>query len=224
MNNYEKLKKVLKIEGSSVNLYSAILSAELVLKIKGLLTIKKILKEKGLTKKSIGIISPYKYQSHLIEGLISNQTEDKDIEVYASTVHKFQGEECDIIIVVLNPPNVSKVGNNSLLNNKNLLNVAISRARDYLFILMPDINCSAENLMELNNVLESLSPNVLSENVLEHILYRNSSLKEKVFISTHGKINAYGKNIGVKYEIKLDENNENSNDNLNSIDVFVNKE
>ena len=77
--------------------------------------------------------------------------------------------------------------------------------------------------MELNNVLESLSPNVLSEKVLEHILYRNSSLKEKVFISTHGKINAYGKSIGVKYEIKL-ENNENSNDNLNSIDVFVNKE
>ena len=77
--------------------------------------------------------------------------------------------------------------------------------------------------MELNNVLESLSPNVLSENVLEHILYRNSSLKEKVFISTHGKINAYGKDIGVKYEIKL-ENNENSKNDLNSLDVFVNKD
>ena len=73
--------------------------------------------------------------------------------------------------------------------------------------------------MELNNVLESLSPNVLSEKVLEHILYRNSSLKEKVFISTHGKINAYGKNIGVKYEIKLDGDEMN----LNSIDVFINR-
>ncbi len=100
-----------------------------------------------------------------------------------------------------------------------MLNVAISRARDYLFILWPDMNCSAENLIELNNSLEIINPKVLDEKTLEKMLYGNSSLRENVFISTHGKINAYGKDIGVKYELKLD----GAEMNLNSIDVFVNK-
>ncbi|MCQ6253582.1 AAA domain-containing protein [Methanocaldococcus sp.] len=211
----ERLKDVYKIENSPINIYSAILATELALKIK------EIFKNQRL-KKSIGIISPYKFQSHLIEGLISNQIEDDDIEIYASTVHKFQGEECDIIIVVLNPPNTNNINNNSLLNNKNLLNVAISRARDYLFILLPNVNNISENLIRLYGYIKQLDGGVkiIGSEELEKSLLNGKIIKNISFISTHGKINTYGKDIGVKYEIKLDEIN---NKNLNSIDVFINK-
>ncbi len=71
---------------------------------------------------SIGIITPYNQQADCI-----NSALHKDI---ASTVHKFQGRECDTIILstVKNTPT-------DFSDNPNLLNVAISRAKKCLCIV-----------------------------------------------------------------------------------------
>ena len=71
---------------------------------------------------SIGIITPYRAQAEAI-----NQAVGKDI---ASTVHKYQGRECDTIIM-------SMVDNcpTEFSDDANLLNVAISRAKKHLCIV-----------------------------------------------------------------------------------------
>ncbi|MCD8290197.1 MAG: AAA domain-containing protein, partial [Prevotella sp.] len=71
---------------------------------------------------SIGIITPYNQQANRI-----NEALYMDI---ASTVHKFQGRECDTIILstVKNTPT-------DFSDNPNLLNVAISRAKKCLCIV-----------------------------------------------------------------------------------------
>lgn len=68
---------------------------------------------------SVGIITPYRNQADEI-----NKTLCKDI---ASTVHKYQGRECDTIIMstVDNEPT-------EFSDDANLLNVAISRAKNHL--------------------------------------------------------------------------------------------
>lgn len=71
---------------------------------------------------SIGIITPYRTQAEQI-----NQTLGQDI---ASTVHKYQGRECDTIIIstVDNTPT-------AFSDDANLLNVAISRAKKHLYVV-----------------------------------------------------------------------------------------
>lgn len=71
---------------------------------------------------SIGIITPYRQQADEI-----NKALGKDI---ASTVHKYQGRECDTIIMSMvdNEPT-------EFSDDPNLLNVAISRAKTHLYVV-----------------------------------------------------------------------------------------
>ena len=71
---------------------------------------------------SIGIITPYRQQADEI-----NKALGKDI---ASTVHKYQGRECDTIIMSMvdNKPT-------EFSDDPNLLNVAISRAKTHLYVV-----------------------------------------------------------------------------------------
>ena len=85
-----------------------------------------VIKQEVLPKcsesESLGIITPYRVQAQSI-----NQVIGKDI---ASTVHKYQGRECDTIIM-------SMVDNNptEFSDDANLLNVAISRAKSKLCVV-----------------------------------------------------------------------------------------
>ena len=71
---------------------------------------------------SVGIITPYRQQADEI-----NKALGKDI---ASTVHKYQGRECDTIIMSMvdNKPT-------EFSDDPNLLNVAISRAKTHLYVV-----------------------------------------------------------------------------------------
>lgn len=71
---------------------------------------------------TLGIITPYRLQANAINYALSS-----DI---ANTVHKYQGRECDAIIL-------STVDNEltEFLDDDNLLNVAISRAKSHLCIV-----------------------------------------------------------------------------------------
>ena len=86
--------------------------------------------------KKIGIITPFVNQKKMIEA----ELEIEGIEnVTCGTVHAFQGDEKDEIIFSTGITNRTNSGTYSWLkNNKELINVAISRAKDR-FILLADL-------------------------------------------------------------------------------------
>ncbi|MHB8170122.1 MAG: AAA domain-containing protein [Thermincolia bacterium] len=81
----------------------------------------------GDTRQSVGIISPYRLQTHKMREAIGK----RNIEV--DTVHKYQGREKDIVILTTV---VNEV--NEFVDNPNLINVAVSRAVDKLIIIVSD--------------------------------------------------------------------------------------
>lgn len=90
---------------------------------------------------SIGIITPFSNQAKLIaDYLIKYRLHDIDVNkhIIASTVHKFQGDERDVILyspVVSKEIMVRKERTLNWANNQvNLLNVAVTRARSSLII------------------------------------------------------------------------------------------
>ena len=91
---------------------------------------------------SIGIITPYVEQARLIrKGLSTKGLRDGMVE--CSTVHRFQGNERDMIILDTVdaeplPPGVLLAGEGADSSAANLLNVSISRARGKL-VLVADI-------------------------------------------------------------------------------------
>lgn len=99
---------------------------------------------------SIGIITPYRLQATEI-----NKTLGQDI---ASTVHKFQGRECDTIIMSMVDNSITEFS-----DDPNLLNVAISRAKKHLCIV------TNGNDMEQDTNLAQL---------ISYIQYNNFEIKE----------------------------------------------
>ena len=52
----------------------------------------------------IGLIAPYRAQADLIDKLMTSVVLPKNVDVQVGTIHGFQGDECDIIIALFNPP------------------------------------------------------------------------------------------------------------------------
>lgn len=104
---------------------------------------------------SIGIITPYRLQAEEI-----NKTIGKDI---ASTVHKYQGRECDTIIMSMvdNTPT-------EFSDDANLLNVAISRAKTHLCVV------TNGNEMPQDSILGQL---------ISYVRYNNFEVKESALHS-----------------------------------------
>ena len=74
-------------------------------------------------KDKIGIIAPYRDQIDLISKSIT--------DIQADTVHKFQGREKDVIIISTTDDKIT-----DFADDDNLLNVAISRAKSNLYIVV----------------------------------------------------------------------------------------
>lgn len=70
---------------------------------------------------------------------MSSEKLPKAVDVQVGTIHGFQGDECDIVFAIFNTPPYISRSKNMFLNKRNIINVSISRARDYLFIVMPMI-------------------------------------------------------------------------------------
>ena len=105
---------------------------------------------KYIDKGSLGIITPYREQAQAINKILK-----QDI---ASTVHKYQGRECDTIIM-------SMVDNNPTVfsDDANLFNVAISRAKTHLCVVT-----NGNEMPEDSNLSQLLS----------YIQYNNFEVKE----------------------------------------------
>ena len=143
--------------------------------------------------------------------------EDKpeNIEISVGTIHGFQGDQCEIILAVFNPPPVGTGSKDRImLNNKNIINVAISRASDYLFILLPHPKTDVyENLIELQSLCGIVEDNnkdilysIINSGKIEQKMWEEKDYIEKnTSVTTHQLANVYTSPEYI-YEVRIDEN------------------
>lgn len=193
-----------KLQGSNVHIYSALFAVETCAYIA----------RQQLDPIKVGVICPYAPQAQLINKMIEQRTDIPDnVEVSVGTIHGFQGDQCDIIITVFNPPTGIKVAaDRIMLNNKNIINVAISRASDYLFVLLPHPDSYGyENLIEINKLCsiakkEVKSVTVLNSDQVEKCIFSNSHyVEDNTFVTTHQLANVYTSAASL-YEVRIDDN------------------
>lgn len=91
-------------------------------------------------EKSIGVITPFVNQRKMIEDAVQKE---KLQNVACGTVHAFQGDEKDVVLFSTVITDQTGCGTYEWLkNNKELINVATSRARDKLIVLADSKNLS----------------------------------------------------------------------------------
>lgn len=204
---FESIFKPNSLEGSKYHIYSALFTVELVLHIA----------KERMTKQEeffrIGIICPYRAQADIIERIISQEfTNNEFVEISVGTIHGFQGDECDAIFTIFNPPNYIKGNPDMFLNKHNILNVAISRAKDYLFVLMPDDKTeNVKKLQKINQIADLCFAYgghhyaQFSSISIEKKLFGSASyIYDNSFATTHQKVNVYSKPVK-KYELRCEE-------------------
>ena len=159
----------------------------------------------------IGIIAPYRAQADMIDKLLASEKLPPEVDIHVGTIHGFQGDECDIIFAVFNTPPTISNSKEMFLNKLNIINVSISRARDYLFIVMPDDNTEGilnlrlvkqvENLIRSTDEWnEFLSPN------LEDLMFDDPNyLENNAFSTSHQSVNVYGL-LERRYEVRTEDN------------------
>ena len=104
--------------------------------------IKEIKKDKYFTNKSIGVVTPFKAQVEKISEILDREG---IIGVTIDTVHRYQGDERDIMIF---SPVVSKGITEGAIrwveNPPNLINVAVTRAKELLYVVGNIEECSKQ--------------------------------------------------------------------------------
>lgn len=118
--------------------------------------------------KKIGIITPFSFQNKLIQSMLQ---ENKIDNVGCGTVHAFQGDEKDIILFSLALTNKTSPSTyNWLKGNKELINVATSRAREQLILVangrqINRLHANAENddLYELAEYVKTSGESVVTQ-------------------------------------------------------------
>ncbi|EIC28501.1 DEAD/DEAH box helicase [Methylomicrobium album] len=206
VSKYESIYRAKRLEsGTPYQTYSALFTFEFVRWLAEQIRI-------GHENKfRIGVIAPYRAQANLLSRLNDSWAYKPDVvEIQVGTIHGFQGDECDIIIAVFNPPPTISSSPQMFLNKRSILNVAISRARDYLFIIMPDDE--TEGLRNLHKIakIEGLvkSGGAFGEyasRTIEEMIWGNANyLEENTFSTGHQMVNIY-RNPERYYEVRSDD-------------------
>ena len=205
VERFDSIYGAKKLQGSNVHVYSAIFSVEMCAYLA---------KAQVAGNVRIGVICPYAPQAQLINKMIEQRTDiPSNVEILVGTIHGFQGDQCDIIITVLNPPTGIKVAADKImLNNRNILNVAISRASDYLFVLLPHPDSYGyENLIEINKLCgianrKCSSVALFNSDVIEKAIFnKRDFIESNTFVTTHQIANVYTSASSL-YEVRIDEN------------------
>lgn len=186
-----------KLLYSSYHAYAGILVAEIIKHFDNC--------NENIQQYSIGVISPYKAQAMLLSKLISSFGISKNLNIHCDTVHGFQGDECDIIVFLINPNNTHFTGHpKALLSKEYIYNVAISRAKDHLWILNPinqkDVNphiSNLRNIAALNKPLNSIS----SKKIERELFGEDEYIVNHSYLTGHDNINVFGQ-VEMKYFIK----------------------
>ncbi len=114
---------------------------------------------------TIGVVSPFRAQANLITRLVENDSilamQLSNHSFLCDTVHKFQGDERDVMIfspvISKNMPNGSII---FLKNTGNLFNVAITRARAVLIVVGDSsaiATCGISYMEKFSKYIQSLS-------------------------------------------------------------------
>lgn len=206
VSKYESIYRAKRMEsGTPYQTYSALFTFEFVRWLSGKI------QRKNSEIIRIGVIAPYRAQANLLSKLNDSWlTKSDTINVQVGTIHGFQGDECNIIIAVLNPPPSISSDSRMFLNKQNILNVAISRARDNLFIVMPD--AETENIGNLRKVTEieklvkaSGAYCEYGSNEIEKMIWGDARyLEENTFSTGHQMVNVYRKPERY-YEVRSDD-------------------
>lgn len=158
----------------------------------------------------IGVIAPYRAQADMIDKLLASEILPKETDVQVGTIHGFQGDECDIIFVVFNTPPTISASKEMFLNKLNIINVSISRARDYLFIIMPDDDTENISNLRLVKRVEQLTHETnawkeFSSPDLEEQMFGDPNYLENNSFSTgHQSVNVYGL-PEKRYEVRMED-------------------
>ena len=206
VSKYESIYRPKHLQSkSNYHIYSALFTFEFVKYLSNLIKLK--IKDELFR---IGVIAPYRAQSDLMDKLMSNVTLPKNIDVQVGTIHGFQGDECDIVIALFNPPPYITTSQEMFLNKLNIINVSISRARDYLFVIMPDDDTENIGNLTLIKKIEKLckeQPNWIewqAPSIEELIFGSKTYLEDNSFSTSHQLVNVYGK-PEKRYEVRSED-------------------
>lgn len=198
---YDDIKGLNSVGQSAFNLYSVIFTYNMVE-----YTIKQIEKNHPNQQYSIGIVCAYRAQSDAIKNMLENRPiETSFCKVTSGTVHSFQGDECDIMFIVLNPPAVCT--RNTHVNNENIINVAISRARDYLFFILPN---GQQNGFYMKNRIGAIIPfterSIIKCKDVESVIFHGNEnfIYENTHVTCHMPVNVYCEENAL-YEVRMSE-------------------
>lgn len=207
VSKYESIYRPKRLQSKSTyQVYSALFAFEFV---KYLSSIIELVKGDELFR--IGLIAPYRAQSDLIEKMMTSIILPKNVDVQVGTIHGFQGDECDIIIALFNPPPSISASKDMFLNKLNIVNVSISRARDYLFVLMPDDEteniCNLKLIKKVEHLCKSQTAwnEQQSHEIEEAIFGSKAYLENSSFSTSHQLVNVYRK-PEKQYEIRSEDN------------------
>ena len=206
VSQFESVYRAKRLKLSSYQVYSALFTYEFVEYLS-----KSLYRANGKDDTfRIGVIAPYGAQAGLIDKLVIQADIPDNIEVNCGTIHGFQGDECDIVIAVFNPPPHISTNKEMFLNRQNIINVAISRAKDYLFVLVPDDDTENVGSLFLINKLKRLIEkdfhSVQEAKDIEELLFDNRDyFEENAFSTGHHSVNVYGL-PEKRYEIRSEDN------------------
>lgn len=134
-----------------------------------------------LQGKDVGIISPYRKQVNAMESDIDG--------IKVSTVHKFQGKEMDTIIITTVDNTITE-----FTDNPNMLNVAVSRAKKNIKIVVSDSEQNENtNIGDFLNYIDYHNFEVLNSEIFSvfDLLYKGYEQKRKDYLKKSKKISKY---------------------------------
>ncbi len=195
VNTLDSIYKPEKLNKSPFQLFSAFLVNELV---------KKFREEITTEEWNIGVICPYRSQASLLNKMIESHSQKPNLTVISDTVHGFQGDECDLVFAVFNPSS-AKSQYSLFLQKEYIINVAISRAKDYLILLLPDSETEGiSNLKLIHEAHEGSLLKILNELPKESVAQLSAKEIERKlmgvsdyfatnsFTNIHQTVNVYG--------------------------------
>ena len=197
-----------RLMGSNIHIYSVLFTVEFIKYITVQLS-----KDNPKEPIKIGVLSPYGVEIQSIQKLYNQICVSYDnINVSFGTSHGFQGDQCDIVIAVMNPPASGLKRNSELtfINKSNILNVAISRAKDYVFIIMPEKDYELfpklHELKKLGKIMVSTRCNTFytSDDIEKLMFGKTRYIENNTYVTTHQTTNIYSDPLA-KYEVRIGE-------------------
>lgn len=141
--------------------------------------IKEIIPQQKLEGVNLGIVTPYRNQTLALQSVFQGT------DIKADTVDKFQGRENDVIILSTVDNEISE-----FTDNPNRLNVAISRAKDQLILLVNgNENDNDTNISDLIRYIDYNNFKVINSEVhsIFDYLYKGYEEKRRALLSDQKK-------------------------------------